>query len=171
MCVGSISYRENDGKRCRSTQHKSIHLCSSVIQPVSQCWLLPYSVSHSSSWSGSRADTISTGTLSTTTNWTASVWTRLRIRATAGWISASAGIRDSAVCRSTSTSAATAAATAASRCGQCRTTAGDCTTCPVVHWTHHLFVPRPLALQLAVWTHRFHLGWLVFSIQWNVRAN
>jgi len=72
------------------------------------------------------------------------------------------------ILRSTSVSAAAAAA--ASRCGQCRTAAaGDCTTCPVVRWTHHLRVPRLLALQLALWTRRFHLGRLVYTIQQNIQ--
>jgi len=128
-------------------------------------WRSSRSVSSSSSW----ADIISTSRISTlpatsTVSSTISTvsggnWT------TTGWVSSAAGIRNSTIRRSTATSTTTAAATsAAGGLGQCRTSAASsyCARSPVVRRKHGLRVPRLVALQLAVWTHRFHTGRLVY---------
>ena len=62
-------------------------------------------------------------------------------------VSTSAGVRNSSIhCTTTSTAAS------------------DCATSPIVRRTHRLRVPRLVALRPTVWTHRFHTGQLVYLI-------
>ena len=150
-------FKEKHGKQ-RTIYRKSAFLRFSTVIPVSYHWSSTYSIFRFCC----RTDIVSTsaksrisGTITTvsTSNWTGSVRTTVRIRTTIRWISWAADVRSSTVCRST------VIRWAAAGChGQCRTAANDCASCSIVRWTHHLCLRRHLALQLSFWTHRFHAG-------------
>ena len=133
----------------------STFLQSTTINPVSHWWCCTHFVS------SSRTDTLSTSTIPTTS--TISTATRQTV-STRNWISSSAGIRNSTICRSTTTTA-TSAAAAAGGCGQCCTaTSSGRATSTNIHGTYRLRMHRHVVLQLALWTHRFHTGQSVYFI-------
>jgi len=115
----------------------------SSIRPVSHYWRSSQSVSSSSSCSW--ADIISTCRISTIPATTAVSRTTSRVFVgnwtTTGCICSGAG-----------------------GLGQCRTSGASsyCAASSVVRRKHGLRVLRHLALQLSVWTHRFHTGRLVY---------